>query len=387
MTSQPLSKSIFLKCCFLWTPILLWYFAGFFFSHSYAFFHQVDIFYYNAGQAWLHKNALYNGQANSFVYLPTSAALFSPLSLLPLKLFEMVFRLLSLGVITLGIFLFVRDTAKENASRIFFYSLLATVLTSQAALFVGQLHILTTGIMLLGFSAIAREKWWQAAILLTLALALKPTSLILFLLAFALYPKQLSLRLTFCALLAFGLSFVLQSPDYVLNQYISFAHNFAAAMRHDGNNPQQWATLFGAIAFYTHHFIQGFPQFLTRVLAGLCVFALCITARIKCDKQTAIYFIVTFGMCYLMLFNSRSENNDYVMVAPLIGYALSLAILQKKQSAVCAISLGIILIAFSWNISKLITPGHNIWINPTVVLLFSFYAVYALIGCTTFTRT
>lgn len=372
-----MTRSTLFKISLLWLPILLWYLGGFFFTHSHAFFNQVDVFYYYAGKHWLHGKALYDGQANMFVYLPTSAALFAVPSLLPLKYFEFIFRLVSIFVMTAGIFAFVCDTTKNNPARVFFWSLLVTVVLSQGALFVGQLHMMTTGLMLLAFAAIAREKWWPAAILLTLALALKPTSLILFLLAFALYPK-LSLRLLCSALLAFLISLVLQSPHYVVSQYAGFVNSFKVAMYHDGNNPQQWATLFGAIAFYTHHTINGFSQFAIRAVSGLIVYVLCIIARIRCDKKTAIYFIVTLGMCYLMLFNSRTENNDYMMVAPLVGYALALVILEKKWLPIIGMGVGVILIASNWNLSKLITPGDNVWINPTVIFFFSLYVVYRL---------
>lgn len=373
-----MTKSTALKISLLWTPLLLWYLCGFFFTHTTAFFHQVDVFYYDAGQHWLHRQDLYDNQANMFVYLPTSAALFTELSLLPLKYFELVFRLISIFVITVGIFSFARDTDDKNPARVFFFSLLTTVFLSQPALFVGQLHIMTTGLMLLAFAAIAREKWWPAAILLTIALAFKPTSLILFLLGMGLFPK-LSWRLLLSVLIAFLISLVLQSPHYVLSQYTSFADSFKVAMHHDGNNPQQWATLFGAIAFYTHNTINGFTQFAIRALAGLCVYSLCIIARIRCDKKTAIYFIVTLGMCYLMLFNSRTEDNDYVMVAPLLGYTLGLVVLEKKWLPTMAISLGVILMAANWNLCKFITPGNNIWINPTIIALFSVYIIYRLL--------
>lgn len=379
MQNHPFSKSLTFKYCLLWTPLLVWYLIGFFFSHSDLFFNQVDVFYYQAGKHWLHQQPLYDGQGNMFVYFPTSAVLFAPLSLLSLHFFELSYRLLSILVITAGVFSFVRDTANSHVARVFFWSLIATIVLSQAALFVGQLHMMTTGLMLLGFSAIAREKWWTAAIWLTLALALKPTSLILFLLALALFPK-ISVRLICCTLLTFLLSLILQSPHYVINQYSGFINSFHVAMQHDGKNPQQWATLFGAIAFYTNHFIDGFSQFSIRIIAGISVYVLCLRAKIMHDQKTAIYFIVLLGMCYLMLFNSRTENNDYVMVAPLMGYALAVAIAQKKRLISVGVSMGIILIAINWNLCKLITPGHNVWLNPTIITLFLVLMAYPLLS-------
>lgn len=373
-TEKPISRASFFKIILLWLPIALWYLAGFSFSHFYLFFHQVDAFYYHAGNHWLHQKPLYNGEGNGFVYFPTTAALLSPLTLLPLKPFELIYRIISVSILTLGIYAFATHIGTKNIKQTFFITLLATMLPSQAAIFVGQLHIMTTGLMLLAYTKIAREQYWGAAILLALSLALKPTSIILFLLALGIFPK-LSLRLLLITVIVFGLSFILQSPDYVLSQYASFANSFHVAMHHDADNPQQWATFFGMLAFYTHWHIDGTPQFITRIIFAGIVFALCWIAKRRFTIHDAIYFIVALGMCYLMLFNSRTESNDYIMVTPLVGYSLALAYQQKNRIAIYGLSTVILFIAASWNLSKWLTPHNNIWINPTVI---SFYVIYLL---------
>lgn len=371
-----MTRAPFLKIALLlWAPIALWYLAAFFFGNENIIFHQVDIFYYNAANGWLHQQPLYNGEGNSFVYFPTTAILLSPLALLPVKLFEVLFRVASIAVLTLGIYQFIAQTNTENPKRVFIITLLATVLTSQAAIFVGQLHVMTTGVLLLAYAALARDRLWFSAILLTLALALKPTSIVLVLLAGLLFPK-LSIKLLLMLLIFFALSFITQSPSYVLNQYLAFANSFHVAMHHDANNPQQWATFFGMLAFYYKHWaINGTPQFIVRLLLAGFIFIMCLSAKIKCEKRQALYFIVAFGMMYLMLFNSRTESNDYVMIAPMLGYSLALAWQAKKRLAVMGLGIGIILIAASWNISKWLTPDNNIWINPSVVLLYFIYLI------------
>jgi hypothetical protein len=362
-----------LKMLFLWTPIVLWYGIQFCFPYSPAFFEKVDTIYYHAAHTWIHAQFLYGGIGQSrFVYLPTSAAMLSLISWMPVKAFEIVFRLLSLALLSSGIYYFCTTITKNNANRSFFITLLTTVILSQAAFFQGQMHMIIAGLMLLGYVAIAREQWWQAAIFLTLALALKPTSIVLYLLALALYPK-LSLKLLLCSAAIFLLSFLAQSPHYVATQYHDFVQSFKTDMQYDGKDPGHWATLMGAIAFYFHVYIKDTAQFAVRIVVAGFVFFSCLYARLKFNKTDAIYFIFALGMCYLMLFNSRTENNDYVMIAPMIGYSLYLALTEKKYWQVGGLIFAIVLLAASWQLCRAITPHNNVWLSPSVVFVYFVY--------------
>lgn len=361
------------KIVLIWTPLLLWYFVVFFFSHSQKIFLNVDSLYYGAVQHWVNHQSLYVGGLNGrFIYFPTTTALFSPLAGLSLKAFELIYHLISVLFLTLGVYCFTKNISKNNASRIFYITLICTMLLSQAAFFQGQLHFMTTGVMLLGYAAIAKEKWWQGAIWLALALALKPTSIVLYLLALALYPK-VTWRLLLCTTLFFLFPFLLEPVHYVAGQYSAFVNNFLMDMHFDGNHPEHWATAFGAIAFYFHYLVVGSTQFIIRIFAALTVFGLCIYIKMHCSKKEAVFFIFTLGMCYLMLFNSRTENNDYIMIAPAIGYSLALAIDQKKISEIIGFSLIVFLLMMNWNISKVLTPHNNTWLSPTLIVGYSIW--------------
>lgn len=372
--ASPIPVKSALKIMLLWSPILLWYAVVFFFPHSPAIFQGVDRIYDHAAVRWLHQQFLYVGTGNGrFVYLPTMAALFSPAALLPLKSFEIVFRVTSVIAMSSGIYYFSRYIAIIDAKRAFFIMLLSTVLLSQGAFFQGQLHILTTGIMLLGYVAIVREKFWQSAAWLTLAVALKPTSLVLYLLAAGLYPQKLIARLIVCGVIAYLSSFFLQSPHYVIAQYHAFVKSFEVDMQYDATHAGHWATLFGAIAFYTHHAVKGVVQFGVRLAAAFGLWVILWRVKLKADPKTLIYFLLTAGMCYLMLFNSRTENNDYVMLAPMMGYSLFLAMRDQKIISAICLGLGIFLLAMNWDISKLMTPENNVWLSPSVVFIYFIY--------------
>lgn len=376
--TRTLSYATCFKIALLWTPIALWYLIGFIATKDPHFFAQVDTIYYDAANHWLNQQMVYHCKGNGcFVYLPTSAILFTPLAILPVKLAELIFRLLSMSLLTVGIYTFCRDIATTDLKRTFFIALLTTVVLSQAPVFVGQLHLIITGLMLWGFSLIAREKWWSAAIVLALSFAIKPTSIVLCLLAASLYPR-VALKLLCTLVFIFLASFLTQSPHYVASQYIAFIHEFRYEMHFDAYHGGHWATLFGAIAFYSHIIINGTLQFSIRIIAAGIVFLLGLFATRTLSKKEAIYFIVACGMTYLMLFNSRTENNDYIMVMPLVGYSLARCIEEKKSILIGCFCAGIALMMANWNLSKIISPGNNVWINPTVIVFYGIYLLYEL---------
>ena len=169
------------------------------------------------------------------------------------------------------------------------------------------------------------------------------------------------------------ITFISQSPHYVLMQYEGFLNNFQVAMQFDKANPTHWATLFSAIAFYTHATINGKIEFLIRILFAGLVFLTCFFAKKKLNQKEIIYFIFSLGMCYLMLFNSRTENNDYIMIMPMIGFSLSLAMNNKKYGQVGFHFIAIALMMLNWNLCKIISPHNNLWLNPSIVFIYAVY--------------
>ncbi|MCX7125742.1 MAG: glycosyltransferase family 87 protein [Gammaproteobacteria bacterium] len=359
------------KSLFIWLPLfILWYLPNAL-KHRLAC-GNVSALYYHAAQNWLHQLPLYTCPGNDcFVYFPTTASLFLPFASLSLPVYSVIFLFLSLVLLTFGIYCFARHISEGDQKRAFFFSLLITAVFSKGALVCGQMHAIMIGFLLLGYVAIAREKFWQAALYLTLAVALKPTAIVLYLLALALYPK-LSLKLLTVTVLFFLATFITQSPHYVLTQYAAYPQRFLDDMRFDAGHGGDWATFFGAINFYTHHVINGATQFGIRLLSALLTFLFCLFVRIKCNTKEAVYFILALGLCYLMLFNSRTENNDYMMIAPMVGYSLALAIDQKKYWDAYSLGFGVILVVIIMDV-RILQFGNIVWYSPTAIFIWLLY--------------
>ena len=60
-----------------------------------------------------------------------------------------------------------------------------------------------------------------------------------------------------------------------------------------------------------------------------------------------IAFVFFIGMGYLMLFNSRTENTDYMMISPALGYFLSLFIFERKWFGVVIMNVSILLLCIN----------------------------------------
>lgn len=355
----------------LWLPLLIWYLIAFHLNHNDSFYTSVDSVYYHAAQHWLSGAALYDGTGFGFVYLPTMAAFFSPLSLLPLKTFMVIFRVVSILIFAAGLHALCRFAAPK-LNQAYFIVTLCCVALAQSGFFEGQMHMIITGLIMLGFVAIGRQNWWRAAFYLALSVALKPTAIVLFLLACAVY-WRLTLKLFLVTAFLLLIIFVMQSPSYVAQQYHSFVNSFHTAMQFDGENSTHWATFFGALTFYTQHYFVASTQFITRLLMAFVMLIFSFFAKQRLQTKDALIVIFTLGMCYLMLFNSRTENNDYIMVIPSIGFLLALAVHYKRFWQM-SFYIGILLLmALNWNLAKLITPHNNLWLNPTLIGLFFIY--------------
>lgn len=364
----------------LWLLPFIWYLlSAIFTAHSANFYFDVSNIYQAAGQRWVNGLPLYNGTGFGFVYFPTSAAIMSVFAYFPMNLFAFSFRIISVGVMLCGLYCFSAIFKAEFSTRIYFFTTLISVILCQSCIQEGQMHLLIAGLALLGLAAIANKKWYLGAFYIALSVALKPTAIVIALLAFALYPK---LRLRFIIILAaiIALSFLLQNPHYVWQQYIACLHSFQHSFKYDGINPAQWATLFGAFAFYFQHSINPLIAFSLRIIFAFAVLVLCYLVGRRFSPRQMVVAIFILGMTYLMLFNSRTENNDYVMAAPALGLTLAYAVSTKRWLQLGFHVVILLLLLMNWNLCHLLGLHTNIWLAPTVLVAYAVYVVPLLLG-------
>lgn len=364
------------------TTLIIWlipFTLGCFHIIHQHFLDGVSKFYYDAAWRWIHHQSLYDFHdlGWGFVYAPSAAILYIPIAILPFKISEIIWRILSFGLLVLGTYKLSKLENKAQQLKCFFVVTLASAWPILTVVRDGQMHFILTGIIMLGLAAIANKHFWRAAMLIALSIALKPTAIVIYLLVLALYPK-VRYKLLFTSLILMLLLLFTQNFNYVIQQHHAFLFSLKASIK-GGVTSAQWAQLFGAIHFYTGHLAPANVQRVIRIIFAIITLSICYAAKKKMPEKQAIWYIYAIGTAYLMLFNVRTENNNYIMLAPAIGFILHSFLAQKKRllSLLCIII--ILLLWFNHPIAALLTPHNNIWLKPTAALMFYLMLLWVVI--------
>lgn len=375
MKLQTLSWKSILLLSTPWLFPLLWYvLCAVTAKDPTSFYHVVAWDYHAAGRDWIAGHGIYSGDGFGFTYAPTSAAFLAPLALFPMPVFAFVFRLLSMLILLAGIYLFCQMMQTQNLKRTYFITTFFSAALCKAAFFEGQMHMLTTGLIMLALVALFREYSWRSAILFALALALKPTSIVMTALVLVLY-SRLSIKLCLMIAATVLFTFLMQKPHYVMQQYIGFYHNFVQSMNYDRLHPNGWATLFGALHYYFGYVSAGQGAFLIRAVVAPIILILCYFIKKRSSAGETLFAILVLGMSYLMLFNSRTENNDYIMVVPAMAIGLALAYDAGKTYLKYGFIFLFFCMGINWNLTRWLSLHNDLWLSPTIVLFFALGAL------------
>jgi hypothetical protein len=231
---------------------------------------------------------------------------------------------------------------------------------------------LLTAILLFSLIAIDAERWYLAAFLLVLGLALKPIIIVFLLLAGVLY-RPLWLPLIVGLVLVILFPFFTQHPSYVIEQYQQSFLLFQRAEAVGSQMLSHWAHFFGMLSQLNVVDIAPHTQFITKSIMAVVTLGIAYYIKENFSKREAIILIYAVSTVYLMLLSSRTENNTYVMLAPALGFFIVEA-LQKKHfiqlGALIFIALGI---TESHSISKAFTPTFDSWCAPLMTCFFTFF--------------
>ncbi|HVV68355.1 MAG TPA: glycosyltransferase family 87 protein [Gammaproteobacteria bacterium] len=349
--------------------------------------HTVSLNYWLAGNHWLQGKPLYSLKGAGFIYFPQSAILYTPLALLPFALSEICWRVISLAVFALGLNCFASmlkhsafnqvriGTSYQYIKSQGFFFLLLTIITLPLAFSSarnGQMHLVLCGMLLGALYKFSLRQWWKSAGLLLIAFALKPTAIVLLLMLGALY-WAMGWRL-FVGLLALVLlPFFTQSSSYVWHQYTNSIMSFQMTV--EGGSYGNWAQVFNALSQFGLVMSQNL-QTVIRLILAVGIFCLGYLIKRRYSLNEVALWIFVLSICYLLLFNPRTESNGYFMLAPAIGFIMSRAIVRKQYLLVSSLVLYLVLTFLGYYITRALTPGHPAWLDP---LLGSLFFVLVLI--------
>jgi hypothetical protein len=332
--------------------------------------------YAEAGASWLRGLPLYS-TTSGFIYSPLVAGLFVPLSLVPHSVAGILWRLLNVGVFAGAIFWWLKSEIHDRVTKKYF-SLVFLLLLPLAIgnLNNGQVNPLIIGLLIFSIVAARHERWTFCAICIGIATYFKVYPLCVGLLLILFYPRQLAWRLIVVLVLLGALSFVLQRPSYVLEQYQRWISSRAADNRRTNVNiaPRDFAMLLEVFGIY----LSARAFLLLQVLAGGLVAIVCWLGR-NWPENRRLVCLLTLASCWMLLFGPSTESATYVVLAPAVVLALVQAFQQEVPLWIRVLlltSFVVLLLGLTANSFLHVEKGvYSMSVQPFGALLFTIFAV------------
>jgi len=332
--------------------------------------------YRDAGQRWLHGQDLYPAQFR-FNYFPPSALFFAAFSWLPFGLEGVIWRIVNIAVFAFGVWRISGCGERPIPTSRFFIATVVTVVLSASAARYGQLTLAMSGLMMAAVAEVESGALWRAAILIALAVALKPLALVLALVLVAIYPRLLA-RTTIAVALFFLLPFLFQHTDYVLRQYADVPTMLAAR----SHQRYEWQHLFGLLGKLGWETSNAQENVITGATA---VFVLFLCWRVR-QRAPAVGIAVTlYGLatCFILLFGTATERNTFAMLAPVIGLAAAMAWHTRDRDLLGFFSAVAWIMLLSHTLQRAFPHTALAMAKPFACLLLFVWLAWTAIGAST----
>lgn len=321
--------------------------------------------YLTAGHGWLHQANLYNlHDIGAFNYFLPVALVFVPLALLPLPLALLLWGVLMFAGLISALWLVANRLTVETMQkdRYFFLMTLASVMIGFDALRNGQMTVAILFLVLLLSQQFPDERPWLGALLLSAGIILKPIMIVPCLLVLGHY-YRLIWRVLALLVLWLVIPFLAQSFHYVVAQYQLSYLNFVKTVNM-GMHGYDWASLLNALHVVFGLSLSNATQLVVLSLAAIATYGASWYFRKNTSKPIFYFSLMYLGMIYLVLFNPRTENNGYVLLAPFIGYLIASAWECRQWFRIAPLLAVMLGITMNYYISKTITPAHHMWLSP-----------------------
>ncbi len=269
--------------------------------------------YQRATDNWWSAKTLYRSR-NGYLYLPQFAVLYTPFEILPDRIGEPLWRLTCLASLAFALWAAAKQLAPEKRAAVFLLATILVLPSSFASARNGQVNMPLAALFLLTALALARERWWLAAVFLAITLVLKPIALAPILVCAVIYPRlRLPMLVSLIVLAVAPIAHF--NPGYAAGEYSAFVHNLGQAGNPKG---QSWCDFAGMLRVAGLD-LPSALQLGIRALAGLATLGLCWKAAKGKDPLRAAFLVLFLSTIYLMLFNPRTETNSYVMLGAFVA--------------------------------------------------------------------
>jgi len=242
----------------------------------------------------------------------------------------------------------------------------------------GQINPLTIGLLMISILAAYSGQWMSAALCIAISAYLKIYPLAFGLLLVLLYPRQLGWRLAVLLALLGALSFMLQQPSYVFEQYQRWFVSRAADNRRMNMDiaPRDFAMLLKV----AHINLSGYALIALQVLAGAAAAAICTFGRLqRWSEERLLVCVFSLGSCWMLLFGPSTEDATYVILAPPLVLSMVDASYQPwlaPMRILPRVSFAVLLLGLGMN--SFLSLKKNVYtmsVQPFGALIFAVYAV------------
>lgn len=329
--------------------------------------HTVTPEYRRASEKWwAGRESPYNMSQIGYLYLPQEAMIYTPYRMLPKRVGEPLWRFTGLALLAAGLWRVAGLLDPARKEQLFLASTLLAIPASCASAQDGQVNLPLAGLLLLTVAELALLRWNLATLWLLLAMMLKPIALAPALLAAACF-APLRTRLVGGFILCLAAAYLHPSAAYVTREYHHFWSKFVLA-----GLPlvkENFSDFFGML---WHWGIHPSPVVITglRAVAAFItlLLSLSLMRRFRGDRVLQPFGVMLLSALFLMLFNPRTEENSYVILAAFT------ALLASRNLIAGDVPRGVFLVIFtlllavdSYGFTYSLT---RIWFKPLVTLVF-----------------
>jgi hypothetical protein len=286
--------------------------------------------YISAATKFFHHENFYDPQAsNGFLYSPTFALMFSPMTVFGPTVCNLLWRALCLVALAFAMLRAARrlDSGRD-ALEIVGVALLFALAGAAGAVRNGQSTPLLLAASFLAFEAAYDRRFAWSALWATLAIIAKPPGIVVWLLIGGTRPRVIPWLLGFLAL-ALLAPFAFAEAKFVEFLYGQFAEMLSDATPELGRGAQ-W-TDFMAIIRALGVSLDAKAVDAIRVVAAAATLAGAFALMRGKDYLKGAVLPATLACSYMLLFNPRAEINTYILMA--VPYGLLAAYLLRKTAS------------------------------------------------------
>jgi hypothetical protein len=297
-----------------------------------------------------------------YYYLPASQILYTPIALLGDRAGGVLLQVTGLALMTWAAWELTRLLVPERTRFAFSIVLLLIIAGVAGILRTIQLDSLLWPLTALAAAAIAQARYWRAAAILALALAIKPTAIVALLVMGATWPA-VGLRLAPLVGGVVLLPFLFADRAFVIQLYVSLGERITGAVA----EPRNWNDL-GNLLNYIGMPVPFGIMMMVRAAAALPALGLVIAAKNKLPPPMAAFSAFALAALYLLLFNPRTEGGGYAGLSLVAAPLAARMLLVESRPFAAAMLISVCMLMGLPGLTPLTMQMFGVWMKPSLGL-------------------